>query len=405
MFFKIFTALIFFIMLSATAKPAFASTGGSIRVFVDQQELMFNSPPIIIRERVFVPMRAIFETLGASVEWLPENQSIIARHRGRTVIFRIMSMLVDNNGRLEQIDASPRIIRGRTFVPIRFVSQALGADVEWNADTRMVHITRSTAAIPPPLTTPARVLSVVNSNTITVDIEGKTETVRLIGVGIPQRERPNRADIPFGPENLGFIKETIENEPVWLQFDMFKGRDANGDLFAFVWTQRPRDGSPETIRAQVLNLILLARGYAVYDFETSGLLYMGKLIRAEREAKMAGINIWSEYSPDPVHNRILMVLSINHTAEYILLKNNNTLDIDISGWTIFSANFSERFVFPQGTVIPVGESFKVTSGVNAHTQNGRFVWTTENVWGDGGAQARIYNTEGLQAGGLISVGW
>jgi len=350
-------------------------------------------------------MRAIFETLGASVEWLPENQSIIARHRGRTVIFRIMSMLVDNNGRLEQIDASPRIIRGRTFVPIRFVSQALGADVEWNADTRMVHITRSTAAIPPPLTTPARVLSVVNSNTITVDIEGKTETVRLIGVGIPQRERPNRADIPFGPENLGFIKETIESEPVWLQFDMFKGRDANGDLFAFVWTQRPRDGSPETIRAQVLNLILLARGYAVYDFETSGLLYMGKLIRAEREAKMAGINIWSEYSPDPVHNRILMVLSINHTAEYILLKNNNTLDIDISGWTIFSANFSERFVFPQGTVIPVGESFKVTSGVNAHTQNGRFVWTTENVWGDGGAQARIYNTEGLQAGGLISVGW
>ena len=392
--------LVFFVLIMAT-EGASANNSGDVRVFLEQRELSFDSSPIIVTGRVFVPMRSIFEALGATVEWLPHDQAIIARRKGQIVTFGVNSSFININGRLEIIDAVPRIIRDRMFVPLRVITQALGAQVNWNSRTRRVNITASTAEIPAPLTIMARVLSVVNSNTMIVDINGKTEKIRLIGVGIAQKDRPHRADIPFGSENLSFIKNQIENETVWLDFDIIRGRDPKGALFAFIWVKEPKDGSEAMIQTQMLNMMLLSRGYAKFNFDTAGVRYLMDLTRAEHVAIRAQKGIWSEYHPNPTHNRALKVLAINHTAEYILLKNENTMDTDISGWTILSDHYSQRFVFPQGTIIPVGESFKVVSGSNA--QQGRFLWTTDNVWHDRRAEAIIYNTEDLQTGGLLSI--
>jgi len=390
--------LVLFLLLIATEGVS-ANNRGVIRVFLGQREILLDASPIIAAERVFVPMRNVFEALGATVEWQPHNRTIVARRKGQTITFGANSSSINVNGRIKTVDARPRIVRGRMFVPLRVVSQALGAQVNWNSKTRRVDITNGGSAADTSVIS-ARVLSVINSNTMMMNVRGKTETIRLIGVGIAQKDRPRAANIPFGPENLDFIKDKIEGKTVWLTFDVFRNRDSEGRLFAYVWTEKPTENNEVETLSYMLNAILLYEGHAKFDLETVTPSYLMHLIRAERAAIDAKKGIWSEHHPDPTYNRNLRVLAINHIAEYILLKNENTMDIDISGWTITSDYYTQLFVFPQGTIIPVGESFKVVSGSNS--QQGRFLWTTDNVWHDRRANAAIYNTEGLQTGGLRS---
>jgi len=112
-----------------------------IRVYVNGRVVDFDVHPRIIEERVFVPVGAIVTRLEGRVEWIPRTRAIIIRHRNGTSIFTIGSYTVDHNGIKLRIDASPRIIDGRTLVPLRFISQTLGATVDWNDRTNIVTIT------------------------------------------------------------------------------------------------------------------------------------------------------------------------------------------------------------------------------------------------------------------------
>ncbi len=102
------------------------------RVKVNGKQLAFDVPPVIQDGRTLVPLRTIFEELGATVEWEAGTQTIKAR-RGETEL----SLQVGNheatvNGQRVILEVPPRLQKGRTLVPLRFVSEALGAEVEWN---------------------------------------------------------------------------------------------------------------------------------------------------------------------------------------------------------------------------------------------------------------------------------
>lgn len=114
-----------------------------VRVFLNGNLMHFEAPPVIESGRVLVPMRAIFEALGATVQWFPDGNRIEAIAPGKTIRLEIRNRTADINGEAEKIDVPPQIIRNRTFVPLRFVSQALGAEVNWNSGTRTVTILRS----------------------------------------------------------------------------------------------------------------------------------------------------------------------------------------------------------------------------------------------------------------------
>jgi hypothetical protein len=88
--------------------------------------------------RVFVPMRAIFERLGSTVVY--SNGNINAQGNGRSVHLAIGSRQVMINGQNSTMDVAPFEVAGRTEVPLRFVAQALGANVNWNANTSTVYI-------------------------------------------------------------------------------------------------------------------------------------------------------------------------------------------------------------------------------------------------------------------------
>lgn len=100
----------------------------------------FDQPPIVINGTTLVPMRAIFEKLGAKIEWDGATSSVKGTKGDRWVKLSIGSTEAIVNGKTISLDTSPVITNDFTMVPIRVVSEALGAKVEWEKDFRTVNI-------------------------------------------------------------------------------------------------------------------------------------------------------------------------------------------------------------------------------------------------------------------------
>lgn len=124
-----------FIAGAAATAPALAQT---VTVLVNGQAMTFDQPPVMRNNRVFVPMRAIFERLGSSVVY--SNPNINSQGNGRSVHLSIGSTTATVNGSPITMDVAPFVVAGRTEVPLRFVAQALGASVDWNANNSTVSI-------------------------------------------------------------------------------------------------------------------------------------------------------------------------------------------------------------------------------------------------------------------------
>lgn len=125
-----------------------------VSVTVNGQPLAL-SPGAIVREgRVFVPLRGIFERLGAGVVY---NAGTINATKGSTTVqLRIGSTQAVINGQPQVLDVAPFIVGATTYVPLRFIAQSLGAQVNWDQATRGVAIISSTPVVvaPPPARPP-----------------------------------------------------------------------------------------------------------------------------------------------------------------------------------------------------------------------------------------------------------
>jgi hypothetical protein len=119
---------------------AASASAESVQVTINGSPLQLDVPPVIINGRVMVPLRAIFEALGATVQWNPVDQSIVATKGNTAIRLQIGSTAAFNNGVQVTLDAAPQIEGGRTLVPVRFVGEALGAEVTWDGTNRQVNI-------------------------------------------------------------------------------------------------------------------------------------------------------------------------------------------------------------------------------------------------------------------------
>ncbi len=121
-----------------------------VRVYVDGQQIGFDVPPMIAAGRVLVPLRGVFERLGAIVTWDPGTQTVLAARGDTEIALRIGDPLARINGQRTPMDVPALVVSGRTMVPLRFVSQALGAQVTWDASTATVQVTSQGAYGAPP---------------------------------------------------------------------------------------------------------------------------------------------------------------------------------------------------------------------------------------------------------------
>ena len=113
---------------------------GEVHVIINGTALTFDQPPVIEGGRTLVPMRAIFQALGARVEWDGNTKTAIAEKDGVTVSLTIGSGVMVRNGESIELEV-PAIARGgRTLIPVRAVAESFGADVKWDAEKRTVTI-------------------------------------------------------------------------------------------------------------------------------------------------------------------------------------------------------------------------------------------------------------------------
>lgn len=128
-------------LMLGTMLVATAIASAQIKVTVNEDPVGFDGmQPVSINGRVFVPLRGVFERMGAFVEWNAGTQTVTATRQNSTVKLQVGSNNAWVDGSSVAMDAPARLMSGRTMVPLRFLSEALGASVNWYAQTQTVAI-------------------------------------------------------------------------------------------------------------------------------------------------------------------------------------------------------------------------------------------------------------------------
>ena len=120
-------------------------TIGKQEAAVDENPYTLDAAPFLDTRayRTLVPLRFVSEALGAKVDWLAETAQVAITDDGREIILTTGSVDVLVNGQKTSIDCTPVILPpGRTLVPLRFVSEALGATVDYDNATKVITIKR-----------------------------------------------------------------------------------------------------------------------------------------------------------------------------------------------------------------------------------------------------------------------
>ena len=134
------------LMLLLSSSAVFAAE--EVTVTLNGRVLSFDVPAQIIDDRTMVPMRKIFEELGAEVEWYEAEQGIVAIKDSTIIIMKIdapMMQVADletNEQKQIELDVPPQIVDSRTLVPVRAISESLGVSVDWIAETQTVVLTK-----------------------------------------------------------------------------------------------------------------------------------------------------------------------------------------------------------------------------------------------------------------------
>ena len=198
-------------VLLGSILPVAALAAGPVSVTVNGQPTNLQPPPTERAGRVFVPLRGVFEQLGATVVYA--NGTINATGRGHNVSLRIGSQQATVDGQPQTVDVAPFIIGASTFVPLRFVSQALGASVNYDGSNNLVAINTNGGGGNPP------------NQTVNPPNNGNGSPVQ-IGNLLPRRNATIQADRPT--VQATFDGGTVDPNSVRVLFD---GRDVTNRAY------------------------------------------------------------------------------------------------------------------------------------------------------------------------------
>lgn len=132
--------LILIVSLLLFSLISFPAVGNSPSILVDGKKLNFTVAPRIEQGTTLVPLRDIFEALGAQVHWDQTKQQITAKKGTEVIVLNINSTTALRNGVPIQLAVSAMIVDGSTLVPLRFIGESLGAIVNWDPRSRTVSV-------------------------------------------------------------------------------------------------------------------------------------------------------------------------------------------------------------------------------------------------------------------------
>ncbi|MFE5321112.1 stalk domain-containing protein [Paenibacillus sp. NPDC056579] len=111
-----------------------------IRVSLDANTVPFSAPPFIANGTTFVPFRPVFDRLGIEISWDEATRTIQGKKEGIQIELQLDNPVAVVIGKEVTLPAAPVLVDGSTFVPVRFISEAVEAQVEWDAERRIVII-------------------------------------------------------------------------------------------------------------------------------------------------------------------------------------------------------------------------------------------------------------------------
>ncbi|WP_158606801.1 stalk domain-containing protein [Paenibacillus ginsengarvi] len=136
---KVLTLLVVVLISGVISIHALANNGyKEIGIEIDGSKL--DVVGLLVDGRTMVPMRAIFEKLQSDVKWDQETQSVTATKGSTIVKLTIGDVSTEVNTNIKTLDVPPMLIEGKTFVPLRFVSESLGAKVDYDASRSIASV-------------------------------------------------------------------------------------------------------------------------------------------------------------------------------------------------------------------------------------------------------------------------
>ena len=272
-----FKILIVALLILALSTTAFAEP---IKVLINNEALIVPVDPVIENDRTLVPLRAIFEALGVHVHWDGATKTVTGTREDKIIILQIDNKIASINGVDIELDTPARIIHDSTLVPVRFIAESLGAEVNWDRKNQTVLI-QSDYKIKS-----FKVVRVVDGDTIKVDFNGVEESVRLIGIDCPESVHPDGSRNTLeGKIASDYTKSMLENKEVTLEFDI-QERDQYGRLLAYVY-----------LGNIMFNKTLIEEGYAQVSTYPPNVKYVEDFVALERIARKNNKGLWQDIEP------------------------------------------------------------------------------------------------------------
>jgi hypothetical protein len=267
-----FASLLALASFSATAARA------DVNVMVNGNPVSFTQPPIERGGRVFVPLRGVFERLGASVVY--DNGTINATGQGHNIQLHIGSTAAMVDGATRQLDVAPFIVGSSTLVPLRFISESLGANVAYDNSNQTVTINSGgTSYVQPQPNTSNTQMTLGNlrprsgsvnaaskpaiSGTFGTPVDPNSVRILLDGRDISGTAYVSSTDFQFTPGyNLTAQRHTVE----------VSGRAQTGATFDRSWSFSSGSGAVSNSTTNFLQNLTPANGSTVGDsFTVSGI--------------------------------------------------------------------------------------------------------------------------------------
>lgn len=339
------------------------NANGEAKLWIDGEYVTGDVSPTIVNDRTLVPLRMISEKLGIEPIWNEKEKTITLNKEEKVIVFKVGDINYSVQGENKTLDAAPQIISDRTFVPLRVIAEVFGKNVDWDAENKTAIVgdgyVKPEKGTNNSLYEKAVVKSVVDGDTIVININGEDKKLRFIGIDSPEMSTPN------GPMAKNFTEEYLTGKEIYLEKDV-SDTDKYGRLLRYIWLANPStiNVDESEIKSNMYNAIMIINGMAASKRYNPDVRYQDLFDKLNVDAVLRKVGMWT---PMP---------------EGITVTTNK-----IEGWGL-------QF----GTFVPENRT-KVQA-----KQNGKvyFADTTKGVI-KGNANSKKYHLEGMQGYDKISV--
>jgi micrococcal nuclease len=254
------------------------------------------------------------------------------------------------------------------------------------------------------LSTEARVVEVIDGDTIKVEFDGNVYSLRYIGIDTPETVHPSKPVEWMGKEATEANRNLVENQIVYLEQDI-SDTDQYDRLLRYVYLT---DGT-------FVNLELVRMGFAHASAYPPDIKYQGLFNEAQQEAAIAGIGLWGA-TPTPEGLFVQATPTLNQSSvqsvvisniyydgqvsrvesdEYAIIKNTGSTEVNIGGWRLNAGNPGQDFRFPNHVLAPGAECRVYTNQLHSESCGFSF-GSGQAIWNNKGDCGYLYNASGTE---------